>query len=366
MSEFPAVGMNLLDKISLPDGTYYQFAYEPTTPGNSHVTGRVASIHLPAGGLISYQYIGGDSGTGVVCLDGSTSGMYRTTPDGVWTYLRSNITATGSTTTVTDPQGNQTVIDFLGGPVPNVHYEVQRKVYSGNATGTLLETTVTCYDGTTPMASCLTSLSIPPPFSEVNVYHSLNGGPYSRVDTFYDAYGQVTEKDEYDFGATTPTRKTLATYDTTLGNGIVDHPSVVKVTDGSGTVLSETDYTYDEDQASLVASGWVQHVGVTCGTGYTKCRGNLTTRKKYVTASSTVTEAFTHYTSGQVYQATDPNLNVTTNTYGACGGSLLTNVAMPMSLSEQYAWDCNGGVQTTATDPNGKSTISKYADPLGA
>jgi hypothetical protein len=55
ITEFPATGMNLLDKISLPDGTYYQFTYEPTTPGNSHVTGRVASIHLPAGGVISYQ-----------------------------------------------------------------------------------------------------------------------------------------------------------------------------------------------------------------------------------------------------------------------------------------------------------------------
>jgi hypothetical protein len=90
----------------------------------------------------------------------------------------------------------------------------------------------------------------------------------------------------------------LTTYDTTLGNGIVDHPSTVKVTDGTGTILeAETDYTYDEDQASLVGSGYVQHVGVTCGTGYTKCRGNLTTLKKYVTASTTVKDTFTHYTS---------------------------------------------------------------------
>jgi RHS repeat-associated protein len=363
ITEFPATGMNLLDKISLPDGTYYQFTYEPTTPGNSHVTGRVASIHLPAGGVISYQYIGGDSGTGVACLDGSTSGMYRTTPDGTWQYLRSNITTNGSTTTVTDPQGNQTVVQFSGQSVPNVHYETQRQVYAGSATGTPLETTITCYGGTTPMTSCPTSNVTS--LTEVNVYRSLNGGPYSRVDTFNNTYGQVTEKDEYDFGATTPTRKTLTTYDSTLGNGIMDHPSTVKVMDGSGTVLeAETDYTYDEDQASLVASGSVQHVGVTCATGYTKCRGNLTTRKKYVTTSAAVTDTFTHYTSGQVYKATDPNLNVTTDTYGACSGSLLTNVAMPLSLSKQYVWDCNGGVQTTVTDPNGKSTIYKFADPL--
>jgi RHS repeat-associated protein len=212
------------------------------------------------------------------------------------------------------------------------------------------------------MTSCPTSNVTS--LTEVNVYRSLNGGPYSRVDTFNNTYGQVTEKDEYDFGATTAARKTLRTYDTTLGNGIMDHPSTVKVTDGSGTLLAETDHTYDEDQASLVASGSVQHVGVTCATGYTKCRGNLTTRKKYVTTSAAVTDTFTHYTSGQVYKATDPNLNVTTNTYGACSGSLLTNVAMPLSLSKQYVWDCNGGVHTTETDPNSKSTVYKYADPL--
>jgi RHS repeat-associated protein len=363
ISEFPATGMNLLDKISLPDGTYYQFTYEPTSPGNSHVTGRVASIRLPAGGTISYQYIGGDSGTGVACLDGSTSGMYRTTPDGTWTYLRSNITTTGSMTTVTDPQGNQTIVQFSGQSVPNVHYETQRQVYAGSATGTPLETTITCYGGTTPMTSCPASTVTSQ--SEINVYRSLNGGPYSRVDTFYNTYGQVTEKDDYDFGATTPTRKTLTTYDTSLGNGIMDRPATVKVMDGTGTVLeAEADYTYDEDQSSLVGSGWVQHVGVTCGTGYTKCRGNLTTRKKHVTQSSTVTETFTHYTSGQVYRATDANGNVTTNTYGACSGSLLSSVAMPLTLSTSYQWDCNGGVQTQVTDSNGKSTITKYADPL--
>jgi hypothetical protein len=73
--------------------------------------------------------------------------MYRTTPDGIWQYLRSNITTTGSTTTVTDPQSNQTVVQFSGQSVPNVHYETQRQAYAGSATGTPLETTITCYGG---------------------------------------------------------------------------------------------------------------------------------------------------------------------------------------------------------------------------
>jgi len=295
--------------------------------------------------------------------------MIRTTPDGQWTYLRSNIVQNqlsrvgSSTTAVTDPQNNQTVIDFTSGGTGL--YETQRRVFNGSATGTPIEATITCYNGTTPVTTCPSALASPP-FAEVDVYRSLDGGPSSRVDTFYNtSSGVITGKNEYDFGATVPTRKTTTTYDTTLGNGIRDRPSRVTVTDGTGTVLfSQTDYVYDEDQASLQPSGALQRAAVTCTSGFTKCRGNLTTLKKYITGSTTTTETFTHYDTGQVYQATDANGNITTYTYGVCGNSFLTNVAMPMGLSKSSQWDCNGGVQTSATDPNGKVTTYKYVDPV--
>jgi len=183
------------------------------------------------------------------------------------------------------------------------------------------------------------------------------------VDTFYDSYGQVTEKDEYDFGATTATRKTITTYDTTLGPNIHDRPSVVKVTDGGGNLQAEADYTYDEDIGSLQPSGSAQLTPVTC-TGGGKCRGNLTTLKKYVAGSSTVTETFTHYDNGQVYQSTDAKGNVTTYTYGACGNSFLTNVSLPLSLSKSYTWNCYGGVESQANDFNNQPTTFKYNDPM--
>jgi RHS repeat-associated protein len=363
--DYPATAGNLLDRITLPDGTFYSFTYEQTGPGSGNVTGRVSSITLPTGGVVTYQYTGGDTGKGVFCVDGSTSGLKRTTPDGTWNYVRGNVTMpTGGgaiaddTTTITDPLGNQTVIGFRWGSGVGSLFEKQRQVYTGSATGTPIESTVTCYNGQSPVSNCTsvnTNSVITQPFTEENVYRSLNGGPQSRVDTFYNNYGLVTEKDEYDFGAPTPTRKTITTYSTI----ILDHPATVKVTDGNGNPLAETDYTYDQDINNLQPSGSVQLNSVSC------CRGNLTTLTKHVNGSSTITETFTHYDNGQVYQAKDGNGNTTTYTYGDCGNSLLSSVLYPVNnLTKSYAWDCNGAVVTQSTDFNSQTTTYQHADPL--
>ena len=322
-------------------------------------------MRLPSGGTIYYTYSGG-----IVCNDGSPVSMQRTTPDGVWHYDRSNITINSayrvgsSTTTITDPQQNQTVINFFGSVFSPGLFEAQRKVYNGSAAGTPLEETDTCYDGTSPLSNCISAPDIRPPFSEINVYRSLNGGPYSRVDTFYNtATGQVTEKDEYDFGASTPTRKTLISY-ATLGNGVVDRPSVVTVTDGGGNVKSQTSYTYDEDAASLQPSGASQLTSVTCVPSNLPCRGNVTTLQQYVTSSTYLTKSFTHYDSGAVYVATDVNGTTSTSTYGDCGNSLLTNTTVHVRppLSKSYDWNCTGGVMVSSTDENSKQTTYTYTD----
>jgi hypothetical protein len=96
----------LVDKITYPDGSFYQFTYEPTTTGSPNVTGRIASITLPTGGTISYAYTG--SNGGINCADGTTMGFDRTTPDSAtpWHYSRSG-TSPNWTTTVTDPVPRQ-------------------------------------------------------------------------------------------------------------------------------------------------------------------------------------------------------------------------------------------------------------------
>jgi len=153
IAEYGATNNSLVDRVTLPDGSFYQFHYE-ATPGNpSNVTGRLASVTLPTGGMISYAYTGGSNG--IVCADGSAAGLTRSTPDGTWTYARSG-SAPAWTTTITDPQGNQTVILFQG------IYETQRQVFQGSsAGGTLLRTWNTCYNGAAaPCAATAITLPI--------------------------------------------------------------------------------------------------------------------------------------------------------------------------------------------------------------
>ena len=354
IAEYPATSFQLLDRITLPDGSYYSFTYEKTSSSSSNVTGRIASVHLPTGGTISYTYTGGFNNTGIFCADGSVAGMNRQTPDGTWKYLRtltldSNGQPSTSTNTVTDPLGNQTVVDFGG------NYETQRQIYTGTAGGTPLETLITCYNGNTTNCAAATASRITTP-TEVTVYRSLNGGPQSEVDTLYSG-PLVTKKVEYDFGVTTPARTTTISY-ASLGNGIIDRPSQITVQDGSGNPISQTKYTYDEDAGSLQPSGASSLVSVTCNTS--PCRGNVTTVENYVTSSTFLTKKFTHYDTGQVYQATDVNAAVSTNTYGACNHSLLSQTAMPLGLSTSYQWNCTGGVVIQVTDPNSQNTYTNY------
>ncbi len=107
----------LVTSIVLPDNTQYSFTYEATpgtcTPysGTTCTTARLASITLPTGGAITYSYSGG-SNNGIL-WSGSAATLTRTTPDGTWTYAHSE-SGTAWTTLITDPQSNQTNINFEG------------------------------------------------------------------------------------------------------------------------------------------------------------------------------------------------------------------------------------------------------------
>src|SRR4029077_12362780 len=107
--------------ITLPNSTSYTITYEQTHgAATGVVTGRIASIKLPTGGAISYQYSTTAGVNGITCGDGSASYLARATPDGTWTYSQS-----GGTTTVTDPTtptANVTTVYFKG------IYEIERLI----------------------------------------------------------------------------------------------------------------------------------------------------------------------------------------------------------------------------------------------
>ncbi len=351
--EYGPLQQNLVSSISLPDGTSYTIAYE-TTPGHSaNVTGRISSITLPTGGTISYSYSGGSNG--ITCADGSTATLKRTTPDGTWTYAHTE-SGTAWTTTLTDPQGNDTVLNFQG------LYETERKTYQGSSTtGTVLVTADTCYNGAT--VPC-TSTAITLPITQRTITTTLPGSSNlkSQAKTLYNTFGLPTETDEYAYGngaVGSLVRQTKISY-AALGNNISDRPSSIAVYDGAATLKAQTTYSYDQ-MAVVATTGTPQHVAVSGS------RGNLTTATLTTAGSSTISRTFTYFDTGTVKTATDFNSAQTTNTYGtsSCGNSFVTSVSLPLSLSRSMTWDCNGGALSSATDENGQTTSLGYgSDPF--
>jgi RHS repeat-associated protein len=348
-TEYGPSSNSLVDRITLPDGTFYQFYYERTPGFPGDYTGRLASVTLPTLGTISYTYTGGSSGN-ITCADGSTPGLTRVTPDGTWTYARTAGTGAAYSTTVTDPQSNVTQIQFQG------IYETQRQVNKGSST--LLQTTNTCYNAS---ASPCTATAIALPISQVDLYVQPAGASnlVAKYTTKYNTtYGMVTEQDNYDYSSSppvTPLQKTAITY-ASLGNNIVAFQQQVTVTNGAGTIISKTNNNYDET-AVTTTTGTPQHTTVTGS------RGNLTSVNSYTNGTTFLTSRSTYFDTGMPQTTTDVNGAQTTYTYGNCGNSFPTNVAEPLSMSRSLAWNCTGGVQISSADENGQPATITYNDP---
>jgi len=361
VTEFGASVEYLVSSIVLPDGTGYVFNYEATpsvpssgvcvpisgTFSSNCVTGRLASVQLPTLGTVSYMYSGGNNG---ILNDGTVATLTRTTPDGTWSYAHSE-SGTAWTTTITDPQSNQSVLNFQG------IYETERQVYQGSTSGTLLKTVYTCYNGNTTISTC-NSTAISLPITQRSVFQLLPGGLQARVDTFYSAYGLVTERDEYAYGTGAPgaiARKSLTTY-ATLSNNLENKPATITIEDGSGNVKSQTTYLYDQGTVTAT-TGTPQHVAVTGS------RGNPTTISYSVQGSTSLSRSFTYYDTGGVNTTTDVNGGTTQTTYGSgtsCGNSFATSIKEPSGLTRSLAWNCTGGVLASLTDENGHITSSTY------
>jgi hypothetical protein len=191
----------LVSSITMPDNTSYTFTYE-TTPGYSpNVTGRLASVTLPTGGTVSYAYSGGSEG--ITCQDGSAATLTRTVnPGGQWIYVHTEGTST-STTKITDPTSNDTVITFYGAYAYSNGYEEQRTVYNGSqSSGNVMATVNTCYNGASiPCSGTAVSLPITERAVTTALSTSSGGTAESETNTYYNNYGFVTIVDEYDYGS---------------------------------------------------------------------------------------------------------------------------------------------------------------------
>ncbi len=136
-----------------------------------------------------------------------------------------------SATTITYPDNSKETISFvyvLDGTTAdgaNYHYETAHSWY--DTSGALLRSTMRCYNQST--GDCTTT-AVSLPITQIAETTTL-GSVSSKTVQVKTAVGLVTEFDEYDYGASTPTRKTLTSY-ASLGS-IVDRPSSVLVESGS-------------------------------------------------------------------------------------------------------------------------------------
>lgn len=344
----------LVTSIALPDGTQYSFTYETTpgtcTPyaGTTCTTSRLVSVTLPAGGQITYSYSGGNNG---ILPDGSAATLTRTTPDGTWKFAQVKNSGAASTTTMTDPQGNVSTIQFQG------IYETSSVVNSGSST--VLKTTNTCYNAA---ASPCTGTAITLPITQRNASNQLAGSK-NMTDLHvqkYDDYGNMIEQDDYDYGSGAYgglLDKTVISY-ASLGN-IKAFQETVTTTNSGGSTVSQTNYNYDQT-AVVTTSGTPQHTSVTGS------RGNLTSTNQYSTSSAYLTKTMTYFDTGNIDVLTDVDGEPYTYAYGAttsCGNSFPTEISAAYnSLSTSMTWNCNGGVQLTSVDANGQTTTTTYND----
>lgn len=361
-AEFGPSSENLVNDVTLPDGTSYTFSYETTPgPGNSgYTTGRIASVLLPTGGTISFNYTNNNNNDGIVCSDGSIQSLQVTTPDGTTTYSRSVVSGTEWLTKLAYPDGNNTNVYFQ--EANGNFYETERDVYQGAST--TLESFNTCYNGNYNITTCdSTAVSLPITLKVVwktlPVTPGSSAGVRDRLDTSYNSNGLPTQIAQYDYapigsGQTVIDVKWLGY--ASLGT-ILDKVNYISETDGTNQ-LSQTTYGYDEN--SLVATTGTPQHGSVSGS-----RGNLTSIHRLVQGSTTLDQSFTYYDTGVLRTSVDVNGATTTYQIGSsttanCGNSFVVEIDGPLSLNDDQYWDCAGAVMTSFSDPTGNSTSTTY------
>ena len=223
-------------------------------------------------------------------------------------------------------------------------------------------------------------------------------GPTSGV--FYQYQGNVvSDEAEYDFGVVgascqrpttgSPTRETITAYHAfaptplSIGtNRIVDRPDSVK-TYGSGVLLAETDYTYDEYVTYPlvpVSPAAIAHDEANYSATSTTARGNATTKtvKCFLPSGTACTNSVTHAIydeTGQVVETIDGNKNPTYYSYldayttdnGSPAGqtnTYLTKVTRPavngVKHITTYTYGFNDGKLRSSLDENLQTTTYCY------
>lgn len=364
IAEFGPTSESLISNISYPDGTSYSFSYEPTPNGSGNTTGRLASVTLPGGGMITYLYSGGSNG--IECSDGGAAVLTRAMANDPLNpsvmYTRS---ANGqfSHTEVVDGLSNYGEYDFAIDPtnVPLVPFLVNYSQYQGAATGTPLMNAQICLNNT--QGYCGSPLRLP--ISEITNTTTYNGSAVKKSVQTFNSHGLITDDQEYDFGSGVPgpeLAETQYSY-TSFNAGMMYRPSSITtlaLSGGSMVAINNVNYGYDEN--SLTTKSGVPQLYSVTGS-----RGNLTS-VKYTTGasspSSITTSQYWYDNAGQLVTSKDAALNQTTYIYDSATDAFLYGIAYPSTGGPTHSisstWDAIRGVKLTDKDMNSQQTSYTY------
>jgi RHS repeat-associated protein len=433
ISGFPnpgGVSQTVISQITLPNGKKFTFYYgtDNPDPAFQNPYGQLSEIDYPDGGWVKYKWKLSDTmnelldypgvitgycaGTSMSCpkpspdwclyqyktpvvasrsvgFGGSSTAaltqtfIYTTnwasTPSGyagprTWLNKSSSVNTTDNVTSKTALTTYSYTPIYATMPpyshtniVPQLPVESNIQYFDWGNTSTPLRTVTKTWYNQFTLASELTALETGQSSKAVFCYAGTGCDPRYNAPPF----PQLIEKDEYDFGASSPTRKTLITYQNFSGTpGIIGHrPCKVLIQNGSSTTVAETDYYYDGN-ASLCAtissavatggpSGYSNHDGSAFSTSATTPRGNATKiAKKCLQGCSDSTTTFSYDEAGSVLSRTD-SCGITT-----CSDMTGTNQTTTYSYADNF--DSNPSTSTYAyltkiTDPLGHISKFKYA-----
>ncbi|HKW18897.1 MAG TPA: RHS repeat-associated core domain-containing protein [Terriglobales bacterium] len=307
--------ITVISSIGLPDGSSYSFTYDTgTTPG---FYGLLSSLTLPETGQITYAFTTFQDAYGTRNRWLSS----RTLAGGTWTTTPSVISTCSPGTSgcqqqmlFTKPSNDQFVYTFT---INNGAWNTGTSFYNGSASGgTLLRSVSTDYDFSN---ACPLSCSGNAGDAYIRPIRVTTSEPVpnqtvsKKTEFSYDSIynGSITSAKEWAYYVgtppSTPDHETDTNYVTSSNYTTKDIRSAVSsltIKSGSGTQLSQTNFTYDSTALTSV-TGVVQHDDTNYGTSNT-VRGNSTVIQKWVSGSTYLSTTMTYDTTGQVLQIQNP------------------------------------------------------------
>jgi RHS repeat-associated protein len=409
---------NLLQTISLTNGTTYSFSYDSTY-------GLLNGITYPDGGWVKYTWelspvyeqnalFSGVEQSGYDLQDGCNFlyktpvvatrqvGFVKGNPAAItqtfsygasWNTGESTsnqwITKTTTVTTTDNVVGrtSQTIYNYTPFTIPPAPGFIGTGAIASQIP---LENTVQHYDWGGTSAPIIESVSEvwSDQFSLASKETTLDGTSTSEVTYQYGSGGAVTQKQEYDFSSGTPTtvlRTTVNKYQTfpenplfpltyqSMPSTLLTFPcqSIVYSGNATGTRVAETDIEYDGGTSVCGTAGTPSVTGVSglpSGThdetyygpssSTPAPRGNATSVIKQCFPSCTnptSTYTYTYDETGQALTMTDPCGNAT------CGDMTVGNHKTAYAYTDSYS-SCSG-----AAPPSGNTNayLTEITDPLG-